>query len=256
MRTILYVTLGLMLTAGSAMAQRGGGGARGGGGGGFRGGGGFGGGFHGGGGYGGGFHGGSGFVGNRGGFGGYGFRGGYGYGFRGYGYRYPGWYGGYWGGWGLGVGYWPYYDSGYYDPGYYSYPYSTYPAYGYSPNYNSSPNVTVVYPAQQPASNAVYYTDRVQPVSHAYDQYGQEVRSSAPVAAPGAGLAPAASGSPIYLIALHDGVIRAAASYWVNGSMLHYVTVDHTEKTVPLAEVDRGLSAQLNRERHVQFSLP
>jgi hypothetical protein len=237
MRILLTITLSCLL-AGGAMAQRGGGGARGGGG--FHGGGGFGGGFHGGGGYGGGF------VGNRGGFGGgfVGNRGGFGFGYRGYGYRgYGGWG---WGGWGLGVGWWPGYDYGYYDP------YYGYPAYdSYSPYY-SSPNVTVVYPSQaQPTYNAVY-AQPARPVSHEYDEYGQEIRPSAQAMGGGA----SSSGSPIYLIAMKDGIIRAAASYSVSGSTLHYVTLDHAEKQVALADVDRTLSAQLNRERRVQFSLP
>lgn len=237
------------------MAQRGGGGhgggggggVRGGGGGGFRGGGGGGGGFRGGG--GGGFvGGGSGFVGNfgRGGFVGNYLRGGYGYGYgRGYGY------GGYGGGyypWGLGygLGYWP--DYGYYD---YGYPY--YDSYAY-PAYQSSPNVTVVYPSQGQPN---YYSQTARPVSHAYDEYGQEV-NPAPAnsgTAP-SGSASSAAASPIYLIAMKDGVIRAAASYWVNGQTLHYVTMEHLEKQVPLSEIDRGLSQQLNRERRVQFQLP
>jgi hypothetical protein len=42
----------------------------------------------------------------------------------------------------------------------------------------------------------------------------------------------------------------------VSGDTLHYVTLEHQEKLAPLASVDRALSAQLNRERHVSFALP
>ncbi|SPE34946.1 conserved exported hypothetical protein [Candidatus Sulfopaludibacter sp. SbA3] len=226
MRVLLVLTLSSLL-AGGAMAQRGGGSH--GGGGGFHGGGSVGG-FHGGGSLGG-FHGGGGFVGN------FGFRGGYGYG-RSY---WGGYYGGYYPYGGYGLNYWP----GYYD---YGYPYySDYNAYSY-PVYQPSPNVTVVYPNQvQPAPSTVY-VDRAHPVSHEYDEYGQEVR-------PPAGGGNSSSASPIYLVAMKDGVIRAAASYWVNGQTLHYVTMEHQEKQVPLSEIDRPFSQQLNRERHVQFSL-
>ena len=83
-------------------------------------------------------------------------------------------------------------------------------------------------------------------MSHEYDQYGQEVR----------GAGGSAASSPIYLIAMRDHVIRAAASYWVDGQTLHYVTLQHEERQAPLDSVDRGLSMQLNRERRVQFQLP
>ena len=91
---------------------------------------------------------------------------------------------------------------------------------------------------------APVYTERATPVMHEYDQYGQEVGSSS------------SSGSPIYLIAFQDHAIRAAASYWVEGSTLHYVTLQHEEKQAPLDQVDRSLSIRLNRERHVQLQLP
>jgi len=211
---------------------RGGGGM---GGGGFRGGGsGIGGGFRGG--FGGGLGGGF-----RGGFGG-GFRGGFGTGFRGFrsGFGFNrgfgvGFYGGGYYPW--GYGYWPsYYDS---------YPYDYYSPYGYGgyASYNTSPNVTVVYPAQD---SGPAYVERATPVTHQYDQYGQEVRSSGG----------SAESSPIFLIAFQDHAIRAAASYWVDGRTLHYVTLQHEEKQAPLDSVDREFTTRLNHERHVQMQLP
>jgi hypothetical protein len=229
MKIVLRIALGCLL-AGGLMAQRGGGGARGGAGGGFHGG------------AGGGFHGGSVGGGIRGGFGGYG----YGRGFYG-GYGRVGLYGGYsygyWPGlYGYGLGYWNY-------PSYYDYsPYiSTYPSYSYpSYEYNPSPNVTVIYPASQ---TQPVYAGPSQPVMRSYDQYGQEVQP--PASSPGP-----SSGSPIYLIATRDQAIRAAAAYWVDGRTLHFITLQHEEKQAPLDSVDRDLSLQLNRERHVAFQLP
>jgi len=229
MKILLRIGLCCLL-AGGLMAQRGGGGARGGGG--FRGGGGIGGGFRGG------------YGGIRGGYGGYG-------GFRGYGYGF-GRYGLYAG---FGYGYWPGYYGyggclGYWDsPCYSNYsPYiSTYPSYAAPVEYNPSPNVTVIYPAA-PQPQPVYSSPG-QPVMRSYDQYGQEV-------APAASSADPPSGSPIYLIATKDQAIRAAAAYWVDGRTLHYVTLQHEEKQVPLDSVDRGFSLQLNRERRVSFQLP
>ena len=68
--------------------------------------------------------------------------------------------------------------------------------------------------------------------------------------------APPKYGEPLYLIAFHDGVIRAVLAYWTQGSALHYVTMDHEQKQTALASVDRALSERLNAERNVQFQLP
>ena len=239
-------------------AQRGGGHGGGMGGGGFRGGMG-GGGFRGGmGGMGGGFRGGmgGGFGGFRGGFNGFrgfnnfgrfgrfgrfGFNNGFGFG-NGFGGLGVGWWGVPWGwDWGGGWG-WPDYGWGFDGGGYpYGGGYASPAGYG-QPAYPSSP-VNIVYAPQTPA-----YTERAAPVVHEYsDQYGQPAQ-------------PAESGagsSPIYLIAFqNDHAIRAAASYWVNGQTLHYVTLQHEEKQVPLSSLDRTLTLQLNRERRVPFQLP
>jgi hypothetical protein len=146
----------------------------------------------------------------------------------------------------LGLGYWGSPWSGYWDdPYYYG---NSYPSYtsNYGPSdYNPSPNVTVIYPSTaQPT-----YSAPVQPVVRSYDQYGQEVQPGA--AAPGA-----TNGSPVYLIAGKDQTIHAAASYWVEGRTLHYVTLQRDEKQVPLDSLDRSLTMQLNRERRVPFDLP
>jgi hypothetical protein len=227
---------GARMGGGGGARMGGGGGARMGGGGGARMGGGS---FAGGGFRGGGSVFGGGFGGFRGGYGG--FRGGFG-GFRG---------GFFWPSFGYGYSsYWPgYYDPGYYDYGYGAYPsYSSYPSYSY-PAYQPASNVTVVYPppAEPTAPN---YVERANPYLRQYDEYGQEIRQ------PAIGNSSAASGSPLYLIAFRDHSIRAAAAYWVDGRTLHYVTTQHEEKQAPLDTIDRDFSLQLNRERHVQFSLP
>ena len=239
MRTLLLpLALTGLLTSG-AMAQRGGGGggARGGGGG-FRGGGSFG---------GGGFHSGFGTGGFRGGFNTGGFRGGFGSnrvgfttGFRsGYygGYGFGGYYGGY--PYVAGYGYWPGY-YGYAEPwsdGYYGAP----AVYNTEPAYPTSSNV-IIYPSQAQQGPP----ERVSPVTHEYDEYGQETHNPQPPA----------NASPIYLVALKDQTINAAAAYWVQGRTLHYVTLQHEEKQVSLDSIDRELTLQLNRERRVPIQLP
>jgi hypothetical protein len=255
MKLLLQISMCCLL-AGSGMARSGGGGgggARGGSGGGggmTRGGGGFGGGGFGGGGFGGGGFGGTSF--GHGGFGsgdfgrgnvffrGFnGFGRGFGYG-RGYGnglYGYP------YLGLGFGYGDWPYA----YEPYYYGDNPSAYGG-GYA-SYQTSPNVTVIYPQQGYAQTAEAYPppppERAHPVTREYDQYGQEIRPAGP-----------GGGSSTYLIAFNDHVIRAAVAYWVDGKTLHYVTLEHEEKQASLETVDRSLSLQLNRERQVAFQLP
>jgi hypothetical protein len=279
MKTILRLILcGCILTAGME-AQRGGGGGgmRGGGGmggGGMRGGGGMGGGGFRGGMGGGGFRGGMGGGGFRGGMGGGGFRGGgfnrgfgfnkgfgfnrfnrFGFnrfGFNNFGFGFGG-FPAFWGG-----GFWPYdywpdsFGYGYnsFAPYPYDYGYGA-PSAGYASNYGapaSQPgsNVIVVYPPESRPDTVI--VDRATPGIHEYDEYGQEVRRPS-----------ASAGEPssaLFLIALQNHQIFAAVAYWVDGSVLHYVTSDHVEHLTPLNTVDRDLSTRLNRERHVTFSLP
>jgi hypothetical protein len=180
---------------------------------------------------------------------------GYGYGGRGYGRGY---------GYGYRGGYWPYYGWGYpwfgfgysYWPSYYGY-YNGYPYDYYSPDtysdpgYAYTPGPSMAYaPAQADpypqAAPAGAYAGAAHPVTRSYDQYGQEVNT-------GGG---ASNSSPIYLFALKDGAIQAAASYSITGQTLHYVTMDHQEKEVALGSIDRALTQQLNHERRVPLTLP
>lgn len=61
---------------------------------------------------------------------------------------------------------------------------------------------------------------------------------------------------PFFLIALRDKTINTATSYWVDGNMLNYVTLQGIHIIVRLDLVDRGLSRDLNRQRNVEFRLP
>jgi hypothetical protein len=60
----------------------------------------------------------------------------------------------------------------------------------------------------------------------------------------------------LFLLAMKDGTIRAVLAYWVEGATVHYVTMDHDQKQMPLSALDRALSERLNRERNVTFRLP
>lgn len=227
-----------MLAATGIQAQRGGGMGHGGFGGGFRG----------------GFRGG--FGGYRGGLGGYhggfgGYHGGYlnrGFdrGFIGHGYwGWPRW------GWGENLvyywpgSYYPYYPYYSYYP-YYPYAYSEYAGdYNYGYRYATSPNVIVVYPQLQGAESEMPY--QANPVIREYDENGYEVKPSGSAAR---------SGSPTYLIALKNHVIYHAVSYSIKGDTIYFVTVAKEQKSCPMIMVDRAFSAQLNRERGVNFQLP
>jgi len=188
---------------------------------------------------GGGFHGGVG--GFRGGVGGFrsgigGFRGGIGFrgslGFRGnrfFGFYspfyYPWFYGGY--------GYYPFYDYPYYDSSYLSYP-----SYPYADTYSSGAPAVIInqnsgYPAAPPPPPAPVVREYTGPPSQAQQNE-----------------------TPLYLLAFQDGIIRAVLAYWIDGTTLHFVSLEHEEKTAPLASVDKSLSERLNRERNVTFQLP
>jgi hypothetical protein len=236
MRRILPVLIGCVLLALPGLAQRGGHG----GGGGMRGGGGF-------------SHGGGGFRGGGGGFrgGGGGFRGGGGY--RGGGFRNGGFRGGFRGRYGFGglygypgYSYYPAFYGGLYDPFFgddfdegYNYPDYGYAGYGGYPTY-SSPSPSVLIISNQAPPQPVIVESPPAPV----------VWNAAPTAQS------KKYEEPLFLLAMNDGTIRAVLAYWVDGTTVHYVTMDHMQKQTPLGSLDRGLSERLNRERNVTFSLP
>jgi hypothetical protein len=130
-------------------------------------------------------------------------------------------YGGYGYGGFYGDFYQPSYDSGYYPP----------------PQSGGS-GVMVMYP------QAPIVAETAHSVIHEYTQQEDYV------------VPPGNDGHPIlYLIAFRDNTIRAAMTYWVEDGTLHYLDTGHQEKQAPLSSVDRDMSAQLNRERHVPFSI-
>ena len=176
-----------------------------------------------------------------------GFRSGYSNSWRGgyYGGAYGrgrGWGGGYGlHGWGYG---WPYYYSPYVVSGFsygWDYPYygdywdRSYPSYVSYPSYSySAPQAPVVVVNQAPS-----YAPPVR------DDYRDERPAPAP-----------AYRTPIYKIAFQDHRIVSALAYWVKDGLLHYVTLEHEMKDVPIQSVDRRFSEQLNRDLGLTFRLP
>ena len=135
-----------------------------------------------------------------------------------------------------------------------------------------SPNVTVVMP-QQPTPSVVinhnYTPETAKPVLREYSSEttesggvrvyegpGKKAEDQKAQAAPPAKQPAQASDKPtIYLIALKDSTVRQAIGYWVEGDTLRYVTPQSTIQQVPLEQVDKEISQQLNAERNLEFDL-
>jgi hypothetical protein len=137
-----------------------------------------------------------------------------------------------------------------------------YPAYGITPGlydgyagtypYSPAPNVVVIYP---PAEGTDYYSGESSAPAAAATQGSPSVvineyrwGSSSNVATPS---------KPLHFsIALRDNSVIDAAAYWVEGNELHYVDAQGKRSQVPLSEVDRTRSRELNSERGIEFGLP
>jgi hypothetical protein len=151
--------------------------------------------------------------------------------------------------------------------GYYGYDPSAYgPANGYAdqgsvPNSNAVPSVVI---------NQNFVPQQANPVVRDYtsDQSSDQQQSGlklyqAPPSHPYADAAQAQaaraanSDQPtLYLIAFRDHSVVQALGYWMEGSTLHYVSVEHTLNQASIDLIDRDLSQRLNDERGVEFRLP
>ncbi|MCL5744333.1 MAG: hypothetical protein M1541_10470 [Acidobacteria bacterium] len=146
-------------------------------------------------------------------------------------------------GFGLGLGF-PAIYGGYYGGYYpYAYPYYDYGlgygSYGYSP----SPSVVVVAPyAAESTPPVVVNQEFVKPANPVMHEYSWGANGK--------------SQQTIYLIAFKNETIRPAVAYWTEGGTLHWVDLKGAQREAKLDTVDRPLSEQLNRDRHVPFSLP
>ncbi|HEX4809905.1 MAG TPA: hypothetical protein VH325_13290 [Bryobacteraceae bacterium] len=66
---------------------------------------------------------------------------------------------------------------------------------------------------------------------------------------------PSTGSDRVVIIALRDGGAETAIAYWTDGDQLNYVTPDRKQKRISIGKVDTTLSARLNRERGITFSL-
>jgi hypothetical protein len=59
----------------------------------------------------------------------------------------------------------------------------------------------------------------------------------------------------IYLIAYKDHRVVEALGYWIEGTMLHYVSVEYAFNHVSISLIDSDVSRRLNHERGIEFTL-
>lgn len=59
----------------------------------------------------------------------------------------------------------------------------------------------------------------------------------------------------IYLIAFKDHRIVEALGYWIEGAMLHYVSVEYAFNHASISLIDSDVSRHLNHERGIEFTL-
>jgi len=131
----------------------------------------------------------------------------------------------------LGYGYYPapfHYDSGYAPP-----------AADASPPPPQSPDVIV---------NPDFKPDTTNSTMHVYTYTPSE---------PGNGQAAEPAAPQVYfLIAMKDHTIVAALAYWVENGTLNYIDRQGVRYQAALDAVDREFSAQLNKDRNIDFALP
>lgn len=126
-------------------------------------------------------------------------------------------------------------------PGGYGYGFG---GYGYSAPYaETMPVVNNVVLVQQPALPA--------PPPEPIHSSVQEVKGDS-------GQSPADSDAPpaFFVLVLKNGSRPAASAVWVQGNDAHYVDGDGQGHRVPLAEVDRTATRELNQSRHLNLRLP
>ncbi len=102
-----------------------------------------------------------------------------------------------------------------------------------------------------------YYSYWYPPVYDYYPAYTLGTYGSAPPYVGNDQSAPRSYSAQTYwLIALKDSTILAVKEYWLEGSDLHYTTVQGKDGSVAYSQVDLNLTRQLNRERGMEFRTP
>jgi hypothetical protein len=156
--------------------------------------------------------------------------------------------------------------------------------YGYDYSMAPAPTQTIVQPVVQPAPSVVinqYYTPETgsRAEMREYSDLPQPIRpprmeveesdgrvtvvpaprqpaAAAPSDPTGRASLQAATTPTITLLRLKDtGSIAEVIAYWRQGESLHYITSDYQKVVLPLEALDRDATAQLNRDRNVEFRI-
>jgi hypothetical protein len=125
----------------------------------------------------------------------------------------------------------------------YTYPYdsSSYPVATSSP-FESSSSPVVVYQSPPAATSQQPVIVVVAPQQPMPQEFTETVEQR--------------SEKPIYLLVFKEqSNIRAAEAYWIVGRILHYVTLQHEQRRVPLDALDNAMTLSLNRQRGVDIRL-
>jgi hypothetical protein len=146
---------------------------------------------------------------------------------------------------------------GFYSPGYYGWPYWNNFTYGTAPYaypYGSGPAVSVVtVPGPTETGPVISITNGfAAPDKRGGSAEGHiEKRANEQPQPKNQPLR-----SPIYLIAVTEGTIWAALSYSVEDGKLNFITTRGDRKSLPLSEIDRALTTELNAQAGIIVRLP
>jgi hypothetical protein len=87
-------------------------------------------------------------------------------------------------------------------------------------------------------------------------EFGPNPANSCASAVQGTSNTVANDGKPtIYLIAFKDQRIVKALGYWIEGTVLHYVSVEYALNQASITLIDPDLSRRLNHERGIKFEI-
>jgi len=123
-------------------------------------------------------------------------------------------------------------------------------------NFNGGPPVVINQNLVPPASEPQFANQR----AAARQEFGaplseNSVCGTAVQASPNAARKDVDDKLTIYLIAFKDHSVVQALGYWIEGTMLHYVSVEYAFNQASLALIDPDLSQRLNGERGLDFKL-
>ncbi len=143
-----------------------------------------------------------------------------------------------------------------YMPGYFDAPASSDTIAPLAPPDPQQPNVTVIYPQQQPQDVRPIVIQIAPDGSVKRENVDAAPQVYQPAEAPAPSTASATDQQSYYLLAFKDHTIYSAVAYWFDGDTLHYFTKGDTHNQVSVSLIDRDLTERLNREMGIEFKMP